>query len=208
MRRALTTLAAITVALAVASTAAAENPNPHETTDAAVATTGAATGGTTSDATPVAMDTGDRSARRAAVRAFETTIPHGGAPTAGLRMPGMAGVTEQNATADRDEWQRSLDAARSKRKRAMYLTLGGFIGGPLVGGTIGTAAVKAGQDTGGIAASTMVGMAGVGVGVWGVYQWITAQGDIGRLEQEGNRAGYVSVMPVRGGAAATLSLSF
>ena len=51
-------------------------------------------------------------------------------------------------------------------------------------------------------------MAGAGVGVWGIYQWVTAQGELGRLEREGERAGYVSVTPVRGGAAATLAFAF
>ena len=54
----------------------------------------------------------------------------------------------------------------------------------------------------------MIGMAGAGVGVWGIYQWITAQGEMGRLEREVDGAGYVAVTPVRGGAAATLALSF
>ena len=208
MKRALNTLVAITVALVVASTAATAAENPHGEAGADTATSTAAAGAITIDTAPEKGSAANTVGRRAALRAFETTAPASAAAAAGLRLPGMLARSGQTATANRNDWQNALDAARSKRMRGIYLTLGGFIGGPLVGGSIGTAAVKAGQNTGGIAASTMIGIAGVGVGVWGVYQWITAQGDIGRLEREGDRAGYVSVTPVPGGAAATLALSF
>ena len=207
MKRALTTLVAITVALAVASSAASAAENPHGEAGADTAATTAA-GAITIDTTPETGSAADTIGRRAALRAFETTVPAAAEAVTRLRLPSMLAMSGQTATADRNEWQNALDAARSKRMRGIYLTLGGFIGGPLVGGAIGTAAVKAGQNTGGITASTMIGIAGVGVGVWGVYQWITAHGDIGRLEREGDRAGYVSVTPVPGGAAATLALSF
>ena len=184
-------------------------------TGTAIAESNAETARSDHKVVSVATNTDDTSTRQATeaprdtlTSAFETGTAHAAsAPAtarAELRLPSIASMIEQDDPT-RNDWQNSLDQARSKRKRGIYLTLGGLIGGPLVGGTIG---VASGANEGGIAASTMISMAGAGVGVWGIYQWITAQGEMGSLEREGDRAGYVSVMPVRGGAAATLALSF
>ena len=184
-------------------------------TGTAIAESNAETARSDHEVVSIATDTGDTGTRHATeaprdtlTSAFETGTAHAAAATtaarAELRLPSITSMIEQNDTT-RNNWQDSLDQARSKRKRGIYLTFGGLIGGPLVGGTIG---VASGANEGGIAASTMISMAGAGVGVWGIYQWITAQGEMGSLEREGDRAGYVSVIPVRGGAAATLALSF
>ena len=211
----------LTVLIAVSLTA----------TGTAIAETNTETARSDHEVVSIAADTGDTGTRHATdaprdtlTSAFETGTAHAAAATtaaradlplpsiapataavhAELRLPSITSMIEQDDTT-RNNWQDSLDQAQSKRKRGIYLTFGGLIGGPLVGGTIG---VASGANEGGIAASTMISMAGAGVGVWGIYQWITAQGEMGSLEREGNRAGYVSVMPVRGGAAATLALSF
>ena len=211
----------LTVLIAVSLTA----------TGTAIAESNAKTARSDHEVVSIATDTGDTGTRHTTeaprdtlTSTFETGTAHAAAapaaaraelrlpsiapaPTAAraeLRLPSITSMIEQDDT-NRNDWQNSLDQARSKRKRAIYLTFGGLIGGPLVGGTIG---VASGANEGGIAASTMISMAGAGVGIWGIYQWITAQGEMGNLEREGDRAGYVSVIPVRGGAAATLALSF
>ena len=195
----------LTVLIAVSLTA----------TGTAIAETNAETARSDHEVVSIATDTGDTGTRHTTeaprdtlTSAFETGTAHAAAapaaPRAELRLPSIASMIEQD-DATRNDWRNSLDQARSKRNRGIYLTLGGLIGGPLVGGTIG---VASGANEGGIAASTMISMAGAGIGVWGIYQWITAQGEMGSLEREGDRAGYVSVIPVRGGAAATLALSF
>ena len=197
MKKVLTAL--IAVSLTAASTAMAENNAETAPTDHEVLSTV-----TNTDTTETRHTTGaPRDTRKPAFEAAYAA-PAPTAPRAELRLPSIASMIGQDDAA-RNDWRNSLDAARSKRMRGIYLTLGGLIGGPLVGGTIG---VASGASEGGVAASTLISMAGAGVGVWDIYQWVTAQGEIGRLEREGDRAGYVSVTPVRGGAAATLALSF
>ena len=103
-----------------------------------------------------------------------------------------------------DEWRARMDAARSKRRRGIILTAGGILGGPLVAGTV----FAASSNETGARAAQMVTLAGLGAGVWGVFQWIGGHSEIGELELEGRREGYVSITPVPGGAAGTLALSF
>ena len=103
-----------------------------------------------------------------------------------------------------DEWRARMDAARSKRRRGMILTAGGFLGAPLVAGTVITASPT---DTG-VGVGGLISLAGVGVGVWGVFQWINGHSEIGELQLNGEREGYVSITPVPGGAAGTLAFSF
>ena len=103
-----------------------------------------------------------------------------------------------------DEWRGRMDAARSKRLRGMLLTAGGFLGGSLIAATVITASPG---DTG-VDAGLLINLVGAGVGSWGVFQWIVGHSEIGELELEGSREGYVSITPVPGGVAGTLALSF
>ena len=99
-----------------------------------------------------------------------------------------------------DQWRAAMDAARAKRRRGMILTFGGFLGGPLVGGVVAAAADGA--------AGNLISLAGLGAGLWGIFEWINGHSDMGDLELDGARAGYVSVSPIRGGVVGTVALSF
>ena len=121
------------------------------------------------------------------------------APNHGLELPSMATLI-QPADPGYDQWRAAMDAARAKRRRGMILTFGGFLGGPLVGGVVAAAADSA---VGGL-----ISLAGLGAGLWGIFEWINGYSDIGDLELDGTRAGYVSVSPIRGGAVGTVALSF
>ena len=120
-------------------------------------------------------------------------------PNHGLELPSMATLI-QPADPGYDQWRAAMDAARAKRRRGMNLTFGGFLGGPLVGGVVAAAADSA---VGGL-----ISLAGLGAGLWGIFEWINGHSDIGDLELDGTRAGYVSVSPIRGGAVGTVALSF
>ena len=111
----------------------------------------------------------------------------------------------QRPDAGYDQWRARMDAATAKRRRGMILTAGGLLGGPLVAGLAFSAS---GESEGGARAGYYVSLAGLGVATWGVFQWINGHSEVGRLRDEGARAGYVSVSPVRGGAVGTLALSF
>ena len=103
-----------------------------------------------------------------------------------------------------NEWRAQMDAARAKRRRGMILTAGGFLGAPLVGATV----ITASPTETGLGAYGLITLAGLGVGVWGVFQWINGHSEIGELRLDGEREGYVSITPVPGGAAGTLAFSF
>ena len=89
----------------------------------------------------------------------------------------------------------------------MILTAGGFLGAPLVGGLVAGGSAAAGSETG-VGVGGLIYITGIGVGVWGVFQWINGHSEMGDLELDGERAGYVSVSPIRGGAVGTIALSF
>ena len=105
----------------------------------------------------------------------------------------------QPVDSDYDQWRAAMDAARAKRRRGMLLTFGGFLGGPLVGGVVAAADGAAGN---------VVSLAGLGAGLWGIFEWINGHSDMGDLELDGARAGYVSVSPIRGGVVGTVALAF
>ena len=100
-----------------------------------------------------------------------------------------------------------MDTARQKRRRGMILTFGGLLGGPLIGGAVAGGSAAAGSETG-IEVGALLSLASAGVGVWGIFEWINGHSDMGDLELDGTRAGYVSVMPIPGGAVGTIALSF
>lgn len=124
----------------------------------------------------------------------------------GLELPSMATLI-QPADPGYEQWQTAMDAARAKRRRGMILTVGGLLGGPLVGGAVAGGSAAAGSEAG-IGVGALLSLAGLGVGVWGIFEWINGHSDMGDLELEGTRAGYVSVSPIRGGAVGTVALSF
>ncbi|MCY4509521.1 MAG: hypothetical protein OXG35_21535 [Acidobacteria bacterium] len=126
--------------------------------------------------------------------------------TANLMLPGMTSLM-QPADPDYDEWRASMDAARGKRRRGMIMTFGGLLGAPLVGGLVAGGSAAAGSEAG-IGVGAAIYLAGIGVGVWGIFEWINGHSDIGDIELDGRRAGYVSITPVAGGAAATLAFAF
>ena len=128
------------------------------------------------------------------------------APNRGLELPSMATLI-QPADPGYDQWRAAMDAARGKRRRGMILTLGGLLGGPLVGGAVAGGSAAAGSEAG-IGVGALLSLAGLGVGVWGIFEWINGHSDMGDLELDGTRAGYVSVSPIRGGAVGTVALSF
>ena len=128
------------------------------------------------------------------------------APNRGLELPAMATLI-QPADPGYDQWRAAMDAARGKRRRGMILTVGGLLGGPLVGGAVAGGSAAAGSETG-IGVGALISLAGLGVGVWGIFEWINGHSEMGDLELDGTRAGYVSVSPIRGGAVGTVALSF
>ena len=101
----------------------------------------------------------------------------------------------------------SASESTNRTKSAMILTLGGLLGGPLVGGAVAGGSAAAGSEAG-IGVGALLSLAGLGVGVWGIFEWINGHSDMGDLELDGTRAGYVSVSPIRGGAVGTVALSF
>ena len=127
------------------------------------------------------------------------------APTR-LEMPTMAGIL-QPADPGYDAWRARMDAARGKRRRGMIMTFGGLLGAPIVGGAVAGGSAAAGSEAG-IGVGAMISLAGLGVGIWGIFEWINGHSDMGDIELDGERAGYVSIAPVRGGAVANLALSF
>ena len=124
----------------------------------------------------------------------------------GLELPSMATLLQPN-DAGYDQWRAAMDAARAKRRRGMIMTVGGLLGGPLVGGAVAGGSAAAGSETG-IGVGALISLGGLGVGVWGIFEWINGHSDMGDLELDGERAGYVSITPIRGGAVGTVALSF
>ena len=127
-------------------------------------------------------------------------------PNRGLELPSMA-ILIQPADPGYDQWRAAMDAARGKRRRGMILTFGGLLGGPLVAGAIAGGSAAAGSETG-VGVGALLSLASAGVGVWGIFEWINGHSDMGDLELDGTRAGYVSISPIRGGAVGTVALSF
>ncbi len=127
-------------------------------------------------------------------------------PDLGLELPPMVTLI-QPADPGYDQWRAAMDAARGKRRRGMILTLGGLIGGPVVGGAVAAGSAAADSEAG-IGVGALISLAGLGVGIWGIFDWINGHSDVGELELDGSRAGYVSVSPIRGGAVGTVALSF
>ena len=128
------------------------------------------------------------------------------APNPGLELPSMATLL-QPADPGYDQWRARMDAARAKRRRGMILTFGGLLGAPLVGGAVAGGSAAAGSEAG-VGVGAVIYLAGIGVGVWGIFEWINGHSEMGNIELDGERAGYVSVSPIRGGAVGTLALSF
>lgn len=128
------------------------------------------------------------------------------APNRGLELPSMATLL-QPSDPGYDQWRARMDAARAKRRRGMIMTFGGLLGAPLVGGVVAGGSAAAGSEAG-IGVGALISLAGLGVGVWGIFEWINGHSDMGDIELDGERAGYVSVSPIRGGAVGTLALSF
>lgn len=191
MKRLITAAGAATLLAVNASPATAGDPNTSVNAD-----------GTT---------IGVRAPRQAAPFTEQTAIPSAvHAPMAlnpRLELPSMATLI-QPADPGYDQWRAAMDAASGKRRRGMILTVGGLLGGPLVGGAVGTGAVKAGAESAGVGAAALIGLAGLGVGVYGIFQWISGHSEMSDLRRDGERAGYVSVSPIRGGAVGTVALSF
>ena len=127
-------------------------------------------------------------------------------PNPSLELPSMTTLI-QPADPDYNQWRAAMDAARAKRRRGMILTFGGLLGGPLVGGVVAGGSAAAGSETG-IGVGALISLAGLGTGVWGIFQWINGHSEMGDLELDGTRAGYVSVSPIPGGAIGTVALSF
>ena len=136
-----------------------------------------------------------------------TTAKSAGERGNNLTLPSMASMLNQTDDPGYDAWRASMDAARAKRRRGMILTAAGFLGAPLVGGLVAGGSAAAGSEAG-VGVGGLIYLAGIGVGVYGVFQWINGHSEMGDVELDGERAGYVSVAPVRGGAVATLALSF
>ena len=123
----------------------------------------------------------------------------------------IAGAVQPAQDPGYDAWRAEIDAARAGRRLAMVVAAGGFAGGFLGYSMLNPAfdpSNPSSFETGGDTAATLVMIAGWSAGGIGILQWITRNRQIGELNREGERAGYVSVMPVRGGAVGTLALSF
>ena len=190
MKRLITAAATATLLAVNAGPATAGDPN-----------TGVKADGTTIDVP---------APRQAAPFTKQAAIPsavHGPmALNPGLELPSMATLI-QPSDPGYEQWRAAMDAARGKRRRGMILTVGGLLGGPLVGGAVAGGSAAAGSETG-IGVGALLSLAGIGVGVWGIFEWINGHSEVGELELDGSRAGYVSVSPIRGGAVGTVALSF
>ena len=123
----------------------------------------------------------------------------------------IAAALQPTADLGYDAWRAEMDAARAGRRLAMIVAAGGFAGGFLGYSMLNPAfdpANPSSFETGGDTAATLIMIAGWSAGGLGIFQWINRNGQIGELNRDGERAGYVSVTPVRGGAVGTLALSF
>ena len=147
------------------------------------------------------------SATAAGFRAFN--VPAAAEPL--VELPSLP-LTSAQSGDGYDEWRARMDAARAKRRRGMILTAGGLLGAPLIASTV-FAASSASVDTytgveRAAGAAWAVYLAGIGTGVWGVFEWINGHSEVGELELDGRREGYVSITPVPGGVAGSLAFSF
>ena len=183
---------------AVAATLLAVNAGP--------ATAGEPNKGVKADATTIDVAASQQATPFTEQAAILAAVHAPMTPNPGLELPSMATLL-QPGDPGYDQWRARMDAARAKRRRGMILTVGGLLGGPLVGGAVAGGSAAAGSETG-IGVGALISLAGLGVGVWGIFEWINGHSEMGDVELDGERAGYVSVSPIRGGAVGTLALSF
>ena len=162
--------------------------------------------GVKADATAIDVAASQRATPFTEQAALPSAVHAPMAPNPGLELPSMATLL-QPGDPGYDQWRARMDAARAKRRRGMIMTFGGLLGAPLVGGVVAGGSAAAGSEAG-IGVGALISLAGLGVGVWGIFEWINGHSDMGDIELDGERAGYVSVSPIRGGVVGTLALSF
>ena len=186
------------ITAAVAATLLAVNAGP--------AMAGEPNKGVKADATTIDVPASQQAAPFTEQAAIPSAVHAPMAPNLGLELLSIATLI-QPADPGYDQWRAAMDAARGKRRRGMILTLGGLLGAPLVGGTVAGESAAAGSEAG-FRVGHLIWLGGVGVGIWGILEWINGHSEVGELELDGSRAGYVSVSPIRGGAVGTVALSF
>lgn len=100
----------------------------------------------------------------------------------------------------REQWISDVEAARKKRDRGLYILIGGIGGGAVI-------AMAAGSklSMGGAVLGAAVVMGGGGYGGWTYFR---ARNRLEDLDRDGRVHGYVSVVPMPGGAYASASFSF